>query len=227
MRQQHDVIEFEQARVDFCAVLVDVEARAREIARPQHARQRVLVEPLAAGSGIPETMSSLNGTLHVYILVKCLLVSRVILPLNLQTHYSVVVSPFDTCLFLSFFLGLVLPKAFTGKVLTCKFFSCLLAVGSGLPAGPEGPMIHMGGILGVIISQGRVRRLIRCTPRPLRQWLEGAVLTFRNARDRRDFMAAGVAGGVAAAFGAPVGGLLFVAEELATHWDVGLGMQVK
>ena len=128
--------------------------------------------------------------------------------------------------YFSLFPGLVLPKAFTGKVLTCKFFSCLLAVGSGLPAGPEGPMIHMGGILGVIVSQGRVRRLIRCTPTPVRQWLESAVLTFRNARDRRDFMAAGVAGGVAAAFGAPVGGLLFVAEELATHWDVGLGMQV-
>jgi len=87
-------------------------------------------------------------------------------------------------------------------------------------------MIHMGGIIGVIISQGRVRRLIRCAPGWLRVRLETAALTFRNARDRRDFMAAGVAGGVAAAFGAPVGGLLFVAEELATHWDVSLGMQV-
>mmetsp|Transcript_47964 Transcript_47964/g.108886 ORF Transcript_47964/g.108886 Transcript_47964/m.108886 type:complete len:1162 (-) Transcript_47964:116-3601(-) len=142
----------------------------------------VFVEPRAAGSGIPETMSSLNG--------------------------------------------LLIPKAFTVKVLFCKFFSCLLAVGSGIPAGPEGPMIHMGGIIGVVISQGRFRRLIKCAPGFLGSRLEAAAQVFRNVRDRRDFMSAGVAGGVSAAFGAPVGGLLFVAEEIATHWGVQLGMQI-
>lgn len=39
-------------------------------------------------------------------------------------------------------------------------------------------------------------------------------------------MAGGVAGGLSATFGAPVGGLLFVAEYLATGWNVNLGTQI-
>uniref|UniRef100_A0A7S2WW69 Chloride channel protein n=1 Tax=Rhizochromulina marina TaxID=1034831 RepID=A0A7S2WW69_9STRA len=137
----------------------------------------VFLEPKAAGSGIPETMSFLNG--------------------------------------------IIIPKTFTLTVFLAKFMSCLLAVGSGLPVGPEGPMIHMGAILGTL---GSVPARV-CGIAPLR-WLDGFVKPFRTVSDRRDFMSAGVAGGVAAAFGAPIGGLLFVAEEIATHWRVALGMQI-
>jgi chloride channel 7 len=50
--------------------------------------------------------------------------------------------------------GVLLPRVFNVYTIVGKFVSCGLAVASGLPVGPEGPMIHIGAALGAAISQG-------------------------------------------------------------------------
>jgi len=118
---------------------------------------------------------------------------------------------------IGFLNGVHIPKTLNFKTLVIKFFSCATAVGSGMPVGPEGPMIHMGAMIGAGVSQMRSKTLGCALP---------IMKRFRNLRDKRDFITAGVAAGVAAAFGAPVGGLLFCFEEVASFWNQKLSWQI-
>ncbi|KAH8062813.1 chloride channel [Aureococcus anophagefferens] len=92
------------------------------------------------------------------------------------------------------------------------------AVASGLAAGPEGPMIHLGAIIGRGLSQAESAALGLNFPR--------AFPALRNSRDLRDHVSLGAACGVSAAFGAPIGGLLFAAEEVASFWSTELSWRV-
>ncbi|EDV26598.1 uncharacterized protein TRIADDRAFT_54760 [Trichoplax adhaerens] len=109
--------------------------------------------------------------------------------------------------------GTIIPEIFGLKTFFVKFASCVCAVGSGLPVGPEGPMISLGGLIGLGVSQGRSKFFGRFLP----------FGRFENPEDRRNFVSAGAGAGVAAAFGAPVGGLLFAMEEVASFWSIKHG----
>ncbi|KAL4443355.1 hypothetical protein ABPG75_011092 [Micractinium tetrahymenae] len=113
--------------------------------------------------------------------------------------------------------GCFIPKILNIKTFAVKFLSAATAVGSGLPVGPEGPMIHMGAIVGAGLSQGHSTTLGIDS---------GLFRRFQNPKDKRDFVTAGAAMGVAVAFSAPIGGLLFVLEEIASFWQQSLGWQI-
>ena len=121
------------------------------------------VEPLAAGSGIPEVKTYLNGV-HLKGLLKL-------------------------------------------RTIIAKLGGIAFSIGSGLIAGKEGPFVHGGGLVGGGLSAFGSHTLGFKTHKPA---------CFRNDADKRDFVAIGTSAGVAVAFGAPIGGMLFTLEEGAS-----------
>eukprot|EP00949_MAST-11_sp_MAST-11-sp1_P004310 g4310.t1 len=115
--------------------------------------------------------------------------------------------------------GIRIRRIFSFPTVIVTFISCVCAVSSGLPIGPEGPMVHLGAAMGKGVSQGRLRgSRLTC------EW--PFFKRFRTSKHRRDFISAGAAAGIASAFGAPVGGLLFAMEEVASFFDLTLLTQI-
>src|SRR5438132_10680697 len=83
-----------------------------------------------------------------------------------------------------------------------KFFGGLLAIGSGLALGREGPSVQMGAVVAHIA--GKISR--------------------RGWPDRRALLAAGAGAGLAVAFNAPIAGAIFVLEELVRRFDTRIAI---
>jgi CIC family chloride channel protein len=78
------------------------------------------------------------------------------------------------------------------RILAVKFVGGVLGIGAGLALGREGPTIQMGGALGQTVGG----------------WFDA------TPRERQTLIAAGAGAGLAAAFNAPLSGLVFVLEEM-------------
>ena len=121
--------------------------------------------------------------------------------------------------------------SFSTLVVKVVGISCMVIC--GVPVGREGPMVHSGAVVAAVLTRvwahlvhwhlrmpfkntdsagahGRHERLLRAA------WTAGG---YDNDRDRRNFVSMGAAAGVAAAFNAPIGGILFSLEEVSSFWD--------
>ncbi|XP_078155156.1 chloride channel D isoform X1 [Carex rostrata] len=100
--------------------------------------------------------------------------------------------------------GILLFRTLVGKI-----FGSIGSVGGGLALGKEGPLVHTGACIASLIGQGGSAKYHLNS-----KWLH----MFESDRDRRDLVTCGCAAGVAAAFRAPVGGVLFALEEVTSWW---------
>jgi CIC family chloride channel protein len=84
------------------------------------------------------------------------------------------------------------------RIIPVKFIGGVLAIGSGLALGREGPSVHMAATLGHLVGK-----------------------TFRRTwPDCRVLLAAGAGAGLATAFNAPIAGAIFVLEELVRRFEL-------
>ena len=138
--------------------------------------------------------------------------------------------------------GVRTPKFADSKLLLVKTVGTILSVSSGLAIGPEGPLVHLGAIIGALVTKTRwlhLKTLDLGKRYPFLRTLFGwedpndynsqsnpslwlklmhHLTNFRSDESRRDYISIGVGSGFAAAFGAPVGGVLFSMEEASSFF---------
>lgn len=88
------------------------------------------------------------------------------------------------------------------SLLPVNYFGGLLAIGSGLALGREGPSVQMGASIASLVAK----------------------LFKRNWADCRILMAAGAGAGLATAFNAPVAGAVIVLEELVRKFELRMAV---
>ncbi|MBD1576938.1 H(+)/Cl(-) exchange transporter ClcA [Vibrio sp. S11_S32] len=87
------------------------------------------------------------------------------------------------------------------RVIPVKFFGGLGALGSGMVLGREGPTVQMGGNIGRMVSD---------------------IFRLKDPDGQHSLLACGAAGGLTAAFNAPLAGIMFVVEEMRPHFRYNL-----
>ncbi|TGZ68542.1 hypothetical protein CRM22_004216 [Opisthorchis felineus] len=99
-------------------------------------------------------------------------------------------------------LGGFIIRGYLGKwTLLIKSVGMILGVAAGLSLGKEGPMVHMASCVGNILAYFFPKY-------------------GRNEAKKREILSASAAAGVAVAFGAPIGGVLFSLEEASYYFPM-------
>lgn len=89
-----------------------------------------------------------------------------------------------------------------GRLIPVKFIGGVLAIGSGFALGREGPSVQIGATIAHEIGRWLGWRKVDC----------------------RSLLAAGAGAGLATAFNAPIGGSVFVLEELVRRFDTRIAI---
>ncbi|XP_066968600.1 chloride channel protein 2-like isoform X7 [Macrobrachium rosenbergii] len=100
--------------------------------------------------------------------------------------------------------GVVLKEYLTWKTLVAKMVSLAAVIGSGLPLGKEGPVMHMASIVATMLTK-------------LLRFVKGTV---ENDARSTDLLAAACTMGVAVSYAAPIGGVLFSIEVTTVYFAV-------
>jgi H+/Cl- antiporter ClcA/CBS domain-containing protein len=146
--------------------------------------------------------------------------------------------------------GNAVPRLLEGRTLAVKWLGTLLSVASGVTLGLEAPLVHIGACVASLSADaaGRAWEVSYRAAERVAEWRSGEsggeqeheqlllssskspkrrrsrfVPILQSDAERREFCSAGVAAGLAAAFGAPIGGVLFAMEEASTHWSRKVG----
>merc|ERR1711871_1730155 len=171
----------------------------------------LIFAPKAAGSGIPEVKAYLNGThIHDLLSAKTMLIKSI--GTGLSVGSGIVVGPEGPMVHIGAAIGSTVPRAMTKaigwwherqKQKGDPHYSQLDASDDHAAAvtagGADGRAAH-------IPADGDVN------------WWH----SFSQDRHRRDFISMGSGAGLSAAFGAPIGGMLFALEEFASFWSLKL-----
>ncbi|GAB0493355.1 hypothetical protein MMPV_004636 [Pyropia vietnamensis] len=121
----------------------------------------------------------------------------------------------------SYLNGVRVPGFLRARTLAVKAAGVVAAISGGLVIGKQGPIIHAVAVLAAGLSQGASGAL----GARLRGARAARVLApLRTEGWKRDFTTIGAAAGVAVAFGAPLGGWVWVYEDAVTHWSWTVGL---
>ncbi|KAK8725221.1 hypothetical protein OTU49_010760 [Cherax quadricarinatus] len=100
--------------------------------------------------------------------------------------------------------GVVLKEYLTWKTLLAKIVGLAAVLGSGLPLGKEGPVMHMASIIATMLTK-------------MLRYIKG---TIENDARSTDLLAAACTMGVAVSYAAPIGGVLFSIEVTTVYFAV-------
>ncbi|KAL9189857.1 LOW QUALITY PROTEIN: hypothetical protein ACHAXT_009532 [Thalassiosira profunda] len=137
----------------------------------------------------------------------------------------------------------------TGPLFLVKIIGTILSVSSALSVGQEGPLIHIGAIMGAsctkiggtlsnVLIRWNARRAKRAKghrrgtparPKPppreprwterLLDWTLEELSYFATDAERRDLVSIGASVGFASSFGAPIGGILFILDDISCYFE--------